>query len=110
MVKRRKSVMKQKRYDEEFKRNAVHMLLVGGRPLKVLAGELGVSDTALRGWRDQYLKDTDRHPGGEGMPTPREMAEEIRTLKKELVHVTWQRDILKKAASILSEKSPGGMP
>jgi hypothetical protein len=43
------------------------------------------------------------------MPTPREMAGEIGRLKKELAHVTWQRDILKKAASILSEKSQGGM-
>ncbi len=101
--------MKNKRYDEEFKRNAVEMLLMGGRPLKVLAVELGVSDTSLREWRDKHLEETERHPRGEGMPTPREMAEEIRHLKKELAHVTWQRDILKKAASILSEKSPGGM-
>ena len=102
-----KSVMK--RYDEEFKSNAVNMVLMGGRPLKVLAKELGVSDTTLRDWRDRYLEQTDRHPRGEGMPTPREMAQEISSLKKELAHVTWQRDILKKAASILSEKSQGGM-
>lgn len=31
------SVMKNKRYDEEFKRNAVEMLFVGGRPLKNMA-------------------------------------------------------------------------
>lgn len=101
--------MKHKRYDEEFKKNAVNMLVIGGRPLKVLADELGVSDAALRTWRNQYLEETDRHPRGEGMPTPREMAGEIGRLKKELVHVTWQRDILKKAASILSEKSQAGM-
>ena len=98
-----------KRYDEEFKRNAVNMLVMGGRPLKVLANELGVSDTALRIWRERYLTEADRHPRGEGMPTPREMIGEISRLKKELAHVTWQRDILKKAASILSEKSQGGM-
>jgi transposase len=101
--------VKQKRYDDEFKRNAVNMLVMGGRPLKVLAKELGVSDASLRIWRDRYLEDAERHPRGEGMPTPREMAEEISRLKKELTHVTWQRDILKKAASILSV-SPGGMP
>jgi len=43
------------------------------------------------------------------MPAPREMAEEIKQLRKELTHVTWQRDILKKAAGILSERSQGGM-
>lgn len=101
--------MRQKRYDEEFKRNAVSMLVMGGRPLKVLAQELGVSDVTLRIWRNRYLEEEERHPRGEGMPTPREMMEEIRRLKKDLTHVTWQRDILKKAASILS-MSPGGMP
>ena len=43
------------------------------------------------------------------MPTPREMAEEIRKLRKELADVTWQRDILKKTTSILAERSPNGM-
>ena len=101
--------MKQKRYDEEFKRDAVRMLVMGERPLKVLAQELGVSDASLRGWRNRYLEEEGRHPRGEGMPTPRELVEENRRLRKELTHVTWQRDILKKAASILSV-SPGGMP
>ena len=98
-----------KRYDEEFKRNAVCMLVMGCRPLTALAKELGVSDVTLRIWRNKYLEEDERHPRGEGMPTPRQMAEEISRLKKELTHVAWQRDILKKAASILSEKSQGGM-
>ena len=98
-----------KRYDKEFKDNAVNMLLTSGRALSVVARELGVSDTALRTWREAYLGETDRHPRGEGMPTPREMSAEIKQLRKELTLVTWQRDILKKAASILSERSQGGM-
>lgn len=102
--------MKQKRYDDEFKRNAVNMLVMGGRPLKVLAQELGVSDASLRGWRDRYLEDEQRHPRGEGMPTPRELADENRRLRRELDRVVRQRDILKKAMGICSETSPGGMP
>ena len=53
----------QKRYDDEFKRNCVEMLLSGGRQLKPLARELGIKDSTLRGWRDGYLCRTDR-PGG----------------------------------------------
>lgn len=49
----------------------------------------------------------DGPPGGG--PTPRDLVAENQRLRKELERVTWQRDILKKAASILSEKSPGGM-
>ena len=102
-----------KPYDEEFKRNCVDLLLTSGKPLKVLARELGISDTALRSWRDRYYEKTegdDRSPRGEGGATPREMADEIRKLRKELDRVTRQREILKKVMSILSEESPRGMP
>ena len=102
--------MTSKRYDQEFKDNAVNMLVMSGKALSVVARELGVSDTALRKWHEKSLAETDRHPRGEGMPTPAEMAGEIKRLNKELAHVTWQRDILKKAAGILSEKSQTGMP
>lgn len=100
-----------KPYDDEFKRNCVDLLLTSGKPLKVLARDLGVSDTALRSWRDRYFEESEkkdnRPPGG---ATPREMADEIRKLRKELDRVTRQREILKKVMSILSEESPRGMP
>ena len=101
--------MKYKRYDEKFNRNAANMLVMGGRPREILADELGVSDAALRIWRDRYLEEAERYPRGEGMPTPHEMAGEISRLKKELAHVTWQLGVFKKATSILSEKSQAGM-
>ena len=103
--------MVQRRYDKEFRRDAVELLLNSAKPLKPLAKELGVSDTTLRAWRDAYLGEVqgygDRSPSG---PTPRDMADELRRLRKELERVTRQRDILKKALGILSDQSPGGMP
>ena len=101
-----------KPYDEEFKRNAVELLIQSGKPLKAVARELGVSDTVLRNWKEKQLGKTedDRSPRGEGGATPRELAEENRRLRKELDRVIRQRDILKKAMGICSETSPGGMP
>jgi transposase len=105
-----------KQFDEEFKRNAVDMWAHSGKSLKSVARELGISDVTLRSWRDRILgkKGEDgRAPGGEGgatPPTPRELADENRQLRKELERVSRQRDILKKAMGILSEMSPGGMP
>ena len=103
--------MVQRRYDKEFKSNAVELLLNSGKPLKPLAKELGVSDGALRAWRDDYLDKMggsgERCPGG---ATPRDMADELCRLRKELERVTRQRDILKKALGILSDQSRGGMP
>ena len=104
----------QKKYDAEFRQNAVDMLLKSGKPLKGLARELGVCDVTLRTWKQAYLKEMgslgDRSPGGVGGATPGDLVDEIRRLHKELDRMTRQRDILKKAMGILSEPSPGGMP
>ena len=43
-----------RRYDEEFKRNAVLMLESGDRTAVQLAEELGVSDRSLGKWKRQY--------------------------------------------------------
>jgi transposase len=100
-----------KRYDDEFKRNAVELLLSGGQDLKPLARDLGIWPATLRTWRDQYLgavgNPSDGPPKG---PVPREMAEELRRLRKEIEKIRRQREILKKALGILSEQSPGSMP
>jgi transposase-like protein len=104
----------QKRYDAEFRQNAVDMLLTSGKSLKGLSRELGVSDVTLRIWKRAYVKEMeglgDRSPRGVGGATPGDLVDEIRRLHKELDRMTRQRDILKKAMGILSEPSPGGMP
>jgi transposase len=100
-----------KRYDEEFKRNAVELLLSGVQDLKPLARDLGVWPATLREWRDRYLGAVGDPP--EGPPKgsgPREIAEELRSLRKENEKLRRQREILKKALGILSEQPPGGMP
>ncbi len=60
--------MSPRRYDEEFKRNCVDLLVTGGRTLKPLARELGVSAATLREWRDRHLgkleAEDERPPGG----------------------------------------------
>ena len=100
----------QKRYDEQFKRNAVELLISSGRPLKVLAKELGVTPESLRLWRKAHLKapvpGEDRPPRG---PTPRAIYEELQRLRKENAYIREQRDILKKALRILSDPPTGGM-
>jgi len=101
-----------KRYDEEFKRNAVELLLGGGHDLKPLARDLGVCAATLRYWRDRYLEDNEEDvaQGPPRGPTLRETADEVRRLRKENEKLKRQREILKKALGILSEQSPGSMP
>ena len=105
-----------KPYDKEFKRQAVDLYLSSGKSLKQVSRELGVSDGSLRKWQ----KDLFGGSGGQGGVSrerdeslagmdPEEMAQEIRRLNQENAHLRRQREILKKAASILAEDPQLGM-
>lgn len=60
----------QKKYDAEFRQNAVDMLLTSGKSLKGLSRELGISDVTLRIWKRAYVEKMeglgDRSPAVEG--------------------------------------------
>ena len=97
-----------KRYDEEFQKDAVEMLINGNRSLRKLARELGVSPQTLRNWKDVYLGKK-ASQSGKDIADVKQTYEELRKLKVENATLKRQRDILKKALSILSEPPAGGM-
>lgn len=87
------------RYTEEFKRDAVAQVTGRGHSVRDVSGRLGVSTKSLYDGIKQYqkpesvrLKETDQ-----GL--------ENRRLKAELVRVTEERDILKKAAAYFAKES-----
>lgn len=106
-------------YDEAFRQQAVDLLLSSGRPLKRVAADLGMSANSLRAWRDRAVGagsqgsgESGRKPGepaaadgphGGGDPN------ELRRLRREVEFLRRQRDILKKALSILGEDPQLGM-
>ena len=99
----------QKRYDEEFKRQAVELVIHSGRTQAQVARELGVSEYSLTLWKKDYLRHV--RPGqldGEQM-SPEQMLEKIGQLQKENEYLKRQREILKKAMSILGEEPHSGM-
>ena len=93
---------KHKRYDESFKRAAVELWLQGGKSLQQIATELGVSDQSIQKWKQQLAT---LPATGPGQRSAQQLEEEVRRLKRELLHVSRQRDILKKTLGILSEPS-----
>ena len=99
-----------RRFDEEFKRDAVRMLESGVRTARQLAGELGVSTWSLRHWAKLYGKDSAAggRPGGGGPPVADAAALVVENarLRRELETVSRQRDILKKALGILGQEPP----
>ena len=99
-----------RRFDEEFKRDAVRMLESRIRTAEQLAAELGVSSWSLKRWAKVYGQDSaaDGPPGGGG-PSVADAAAltlENARLRRELETVSRQRDILKKALGILGQEPP----
>jgi transposase len=97
-----------KRYDDEFKRNAVDLVDTTGRPIAEIAGDLGIPYKTLECWRHQMRGRNRKPPAGENAqpPDPREL--ELRHLRKKLADVEMERDILKKALAICSRETNRG--
>ncbi len=102
-------------YSTEFRQQAVDLLLSSGRPLKVVAADLGISANSLRLWRNRALSNgrttqvsSTKSKDWSGAPVA-DAAGEIRRLHRENEYLRRQREILKKAVSILSEDPLSGM-
>ena len=74
-----------------------------GKPIAQIARELGISDSAIHGWRKEWAERGKEAFPGKGHQTALE--EENRRLKRELERVQQERDILKKVVSIFSRES-----
>ena len=67
--------------------------------MKEAAEKLGVERSSLGRWRDQYLERLERSGAGSDLAmSPKEMAAEIASLRKQLKRSELHREILKKAA------------
>lgn len=89
-----------RKYDKEFKKNAVDLVIEGGRSVPDVAKSLGIHENLLYRWKDKYLKDKDNAFPGKGHLTPKD--EEMMRLKKENANIKLERDILKKALAVFS--------
>ena len=99
----------QKRYDEEFKRQAVELVIHSGKTQAQIARELGVSEYSLTLWKRDYLGHVRAAQLDGQQLSPEQMLEKIRQLQKENEYLKRQREILKKAMSILGEEPHSGM-
>lgn len=79
----------QRRYTEEFKRDAVALLRSSGRPITEVAKELGVTDTSLGTWARQASK-------SDGGKLTAAEEEEARQLRKRIKELETEIEILKR--------------
>ena len=87
------------RYTEEFKKDAVSQVTDRGYSVKEVSDRLGISTKSLYDWIKQYSKPESLRI------KETEQVRENRRLRTELVRVTEERDILKKAAAYFAKES-----
>jgi transposase len=90
-------------FSAEFKRNAVEMVINGGKRLREVSRDLGIDGALLSKWKSDYQKLAEKSFPGKGHQTKEE--EEMRKLRMELIRVKEERDILKKAVGFFSRDS-----
>ncbi len=83
--------MSRNRFTDEFKRDAVAQVVDRGYAVSEVAERLGICTKSLYTWKAHYSKPANKATVGA------DQSAEIRRLKAELLRVTEERDILKKA-------------
>ena len=93
---------KRRRFSQEFKLDAVSMVVDQGRDLYEVAKELEIRPDILRKWKKKFESDGKSAFPGSGRLKPED--EELRRLRRENERLRMERDILKKAVAICSDR------
>ena len=91
---------KRRRYDAEFRRNAVEIASKPGRTVTQMAAELGVPKKTLMRWVGEF-RQAEAAERAE-VADPGRLRREMEELRRRLEKSERQRDILKKALAICS--------
>jgi transposase len=95
--------MERRKFTREFKLEAVKLIKERGVSVAQASRDLGVHGTVLRAW----VKDVSAAPSqafpGHGQMKPEQA--EIARLKREVIKLKAERDILKKAAAYFAKES-----
>jgi transposase-like protein len=102
MDKRKKQRRKRRAFTPEFKAEAVRLCKVGDRTVAQVAGDLDLTETALREWVKRA--DIDTGQGAPGALTSDERAE-LAQLRRDNKRLQMEREILKKAAAFFAKES-----
>jgi len=90
-----------KRYDKEFKIEAVRLASEPGNTQSRIERDLGIGQGMISRWKRELNLDGENAFPGKGNLKPQD--EENRNLKREIEKLRRERDILKKAVAIFSE-------
>lgn len=94
-----KSRRPRRRFDDDFKAQAVRLVLDEGKTVSAVARELDLTESALREWVKRAQ--ADRTHGRTGLTIAER--EELARLRKENRELRTEREILKKAAAFFAK-------
>lgn len=102
--------VKRRRYTVEFKKEAVKCVILEGQDAQEVAERLGVSSSLLYRWKREYLEEQAESPQGEQADpmSPKEMAQELARLRKQLRESQQVNEILKKTVGYFAQEDRGG--
>ena len=87
-----------RKFSPQFKAEAVQMVLETGKPIAVVARDLGIHDGTLGNWVNAWRRD---HPEPDQQLTPVERAR-VNELQEENRRLRMENEFLKKAAAFFA--------
>lgn len=92
-----------RQFSQEFKVEAVKLVIERGVAVAQAARDLDVHETRLKAWMRELTADPQQAFPGKGVMKPEQA--EIEWLRKEVAKLKMERDILKKAAAFFAKES-----
>jgi transposase len=95
--------MGRRRFDRAFKLEAVKLVRERGVSAAQAARDLDVHENVLRKWVKEFAVDPQHAFPGQGQMKPEQ--QEIERLRREVIRLKAERDILKKATAFFAKES-----
>ena len=89
-------------FSEEFKAEAIRLVLEQSRSAQEVARSLGINTSTLLYW----LKNHRKHNDAKASAVERDLREQLRDTQAKLQRAEMERDILKKAAALFAREQP----
>lgn len=92
---------KLKIYSAEFRASSVKLAIDSDLPIAQTAKDLGINPNTLHTWINKYSRPKEQN---KALRTDEHLYDELKRLKKEIVRLTEERDLLKKAAAYFARE------
>jgi transposase len=93
---------KRRRFDRDFREGAVRIVRETGRPRAEVARDLGINEGTLGNWVNQ-----DKARRGESDALSESERQELIRLRREVVELSMQRDVLKRSVVLWVNEAAG---